>query len=484
MPDTNAPSPKIFVSYSWSSPDHERWVLDLAERLTADGVHVALDKWELREGHDLYSFMERMVTDPEISKVLVVCDRVYAEKADGRLGGVGTETQIICQEVYEKVSQDKFIPVVTEHDPEGRAYLPTFLRSRIYIDLSNAQREHQEYERLIRSIFGKPLFKRPKLGTPPTYLLEDDLSLRQTIHKLRGVKNAIANNKPHARGLLADYFEALEEAFCGEKLAEPDGEVPFDEHVVGSIERFQPYRDEFVDLMLLIGRYTDDPELYREVHSCFERLLQIKYSSEMRGLPEHGTDNLSFILWELFLYAIAALIREKRFEHAAFLLGEPYFLSSTRYNSSRTTRTFETFDTYLRSIEDVRKHRLELRWITLAGHVLQQRAKHPQITFEQLVQADFLLGLRSLLHPHAMSGWYPRLLVYAENHDTFEVFVRGQARRYFDQLKLLLDVQDKEDLVRRIEQLTAANRFPEVERFWGGADRYKRLINLDDLATQ
>jgi hypothetical protein len=37
--------------------------------------------------------MEKMVTDPEISKVLIVSDKMYAEKADGRAGGVGTETQ-------------------------------------------------------------------------------------------------------------------------------------------------------------------------------------------------------------------------------------------------------------------------------------------------------------------------------------------------------------------------------------------------------
>lgn len=50
-----------------------------------------LDKWDLREGHDAYAFMERMVNDSQIRKVVLVCDEVYARKADGRSGGVGTE---------------------------------------------------------------------------------------------------------------------------------------------------------------------------------------------------------------------------------------------------------------------------------------------------------------------------------------------------------------------------------------------------------
>ncbi|MDO7197041.1 hypothetical protein Q5M45_06370 [Acinetobacter pittii] len=35
---------KIFISYSWSSPEHEEWVLELAESLIKDGIYIALDK--------------------------------------------------------------------------------------------------------------------------------------------------------------------------------------------------------------------------------------------------------------------------------------------------------------------------------------------------------------------------------------------------------------------------------------------------------
>ena len=82
-------------------------------------MDVILDKWHLKEGQDKYVFMEKMVTDPEVAKVLVFSDRVYAEKAAARKGGVGTESQIISSEVYEKVAQDKFLPIVCERDANG-----------------------------------------------------------------------------------------------------------------------------------------------------------------------------------------------------------------------------------------------------------------------------------------------------------------------------------------------------------------------------
>ena len=86
--------PKVFISYSWTDADHESWVIQLATDLEESGVHIILDKWDLREGADKYAFMEKMVTDPTVRKVIIVCERVYAEKADGRMGGVGTETHI------------------------------------------------------------------------------------------------------------------------------------------------------------------------------------------------------------------------------------------------------------------------------------------------------------------------------------------------------------------------------------------------------
>ena len=78
--------PRLFISYSWSTPGHEQWVIDLATELVNSGVDVILDKWNLREGHDSVAFMEKMVTDPSISKVVLICDQVYASKADGRSG--------------------------------------------------------------------------------------------------------------------------------------------------------------------------------------------------------------------------------------------------------------------------------------------------------------------------------------------------------------------------------------------------------------
>ena len=167
-------APKLFISYSWSSPEHEQWVLDLATALRESGVDVILDKWDLKEGNDAVAFMEQMVTNSEIKKVVIVADEIYAAKADGRSGGVGTETQIISKEVYDNQSQDKFVAVISEKDDNDKPFLPTYYKSRIYIDLSEADKYSENFERLLRWIFDKPLYVKPRLGSIPSFLSEGE----------------------------------------------------------------------------------------------------------------------------------------------------------------------------------------------------------------------------------------------------------------------------------------------------------------------
>ncbi len=115
--------PKVFISYSWTSEAHKERVKDWADRLLESNIETIIDVYDVKPGHDLIYFMEQMVHD-EFTHVLVMCDHKYAEKANKRRAGVGTEAQIIVKKVYNKVSQTKFIPIVCEFTTEGDACVP------------------------------------------------------------------------------------------------------------------------------------------------------------------------------------------------------------------------------------------------------------------------------------------------------------------------------------------------------------------------
>lgn len=143
-----ARKPTVFISYSWTPIENQKYVFDLVSRLAADGISVIYDKKDLHPGQDKDYFMEAALTNNEIDCVIVICNKDYAIKADKRRGGVGYESEIILSQLMSQPLQRKIIPVVIETNELGEAYLPTFLRSRLYIDLT----QESGYNDLLSSI--------------------------------------------------------------------------------------------------------------------------------------------------------------------------------------------------------------------------------------------------------------------------------------------------------------------------------------------
>ena len=230
--------PKVFVSYSWTTQLHKDRVKEWADRLLNDGVDVEIDIYSLQDGQDTFAFMEKMVTDCSVTNVLIFSDSEYAEKADARRRGVGVESQIISKEVYEKVGQTKFIPIVCEFREDGTECLPRFLKSRLWIDFSSPEKVNQNWERLVRNLFGKPHFERPKVGEPPAYLQAFSTPPSPARHKYEQLRQSILDAKPslplHRKEFLdacLDYADKLrvrkrpEVENLGERILEDCGKL-------------------------------------------------------------------------------------------------------------------------------------------------------------------------------------------------------------------------------------------------------------------
>lgn len=475
-------TPKAFTSYSRTSTEHTEWVRQLVNRLRDDGVEMILDTYKLKEGQDKYVFMEQMVTDPNMSKVLVICDKRYAEKADAREGGVGTESMIISQEIYEKVDQNKFIPVVTEFDENGRPYLPTFMKGRIYIDLSSEEKLAENYEQLLRALFDKPIHIEPPVGKPPSFLTEEAHVSTRTSSKLQMLKDAVRKDRPTVKGLIVDYLRSFEEAVAADfRFKTEDYEGAFGEKVKSNIHRFLPYRDEFVDFILFVSLYIDDPEIYKKIFQLFENLLP--YQEPPRGTSgfDNLGDNFRFILREMFLYLIAALIRNDKFEIADTFIRQEYFNGLARgddnYHESHVA--FTTFNTDSRFIEIDRFGQTTGG----TGKLLHERASHSELNFERLMEADFILFLRSILDSKSMYDWFwhPRTIIRAQYHGVFPLFAKAESRDGFNNLKVLLGVSSKQELEERFNRAIEGEIFKAVMY---RADTIKRLMNFEKLDSR
>ena len=440
-------NPKLFISYSWSSPEHEQWVLNLATELREAGIDVIYDKWDLKEGHDAFAFMEKMVTDPEIKKVVIICDRVYAEKADGRSGGVGTETQIITPEIYGKENQDKFVAIVAERDENGNEYLPTYCKSRIYIDLSDTDLYATNFEQLLRWVYDKPLYIKPKIGKMPSFLSETNTILLGTTTRYNRALDAIKRNKDYSKGAIDEYFQTFVENLEEFRITRTDGE--FDDKVIENIDKFLPYRSEAIEIFLAIAQYRNTPEVWQQLHRFFENL--IPYLDKPEGVStwkDTDFDNFKFIIHELFLYVILSFLKYECFDAVAHLIRHYYYIEENADYGRKVMVPFTIFSNYMKSLEH-RNNRLKLRRLSLGADLLEQRSKTSGIAFRQIMQSDFILFIRACfgaINNGGYQSWWPETLVYTERHSsTFEIFARSQSKEYFDKIKCLFDIGDKND---------------------------------------
>lgn len=401
---------KVFISYSWAV---QAKVIELAERLLANGIEVILDVYDLKEGHDKYAFMEQSVNDPTVDKVLIICDESYTQKADNRSGGVGDETAIITPEIYGQSHQEKFLPIIFEVDENGKAYCPTYLKARIYFDLLTEEEQYEvEYEKLLRNIYDKPLFKKPALGTKPDWLEQDDVDLSAIRDIIKQIRGHIKSDKSKADFLLRKANSSFVEAAKHYKL--PD-DKPRDEGLLIVISQLKSYRDLVVDFCEALI-YTSMPvaetlanlleQLYNELHD----------TNEMSAYSESDFEIYDYMCWELLICITATLIYFERYEDVFKMLTHTYFIKENYYGTAVKPESYFKFYKYMETIEKVCKPKCdEPNLLTLTGDILVKRERKPILTKESISNADIILyqlGTVLDINRDTYDYWYPLSYIY------------------------------------------------------------------------
>lgn len=479
MADNREP-PRVFISYSWSSEEHQSKVVELAERLSGDGVHVTLDIWDLQPGHDKYAFMERMVTDPKIERVLLILDKRYAEKADKRQGGVGSESQIISPELYGKVAQGKFIPIVVERDERGEPFLPVYLRGRIYIDLSPHANFAEGYESLLRNIFERPARQRPAIGTPPTFLESANPLPPSLRFRLEAVIKAIEDERSVAQGHLRRFLQESLDALGPFRIAQPpSGQM--DEEILCRIHDMTPLRSHVLQAVDAICTFRSETLLYKELHSFLERSIPLMFRpKDLNSWQDTWFDHFRFFFRELFLYVTAVMIRHQRFEQLNALLGNDFCYTTPEGNFCRD---FAVFWSRIDSLNSDRNRRLQLNRISVVADVIKQRAPAFGIDFDDLIEADLVLALKSVIDRgnDAFHGWFPETAVYREHaYGATRLFSRFEAGRKSDAIGTLFGTAMPVDFLAKLNDAYKTHHL-ETWRFGPWPIELHRLTGVADV---
>lgn len=475
-------TPKIFVSYSWSS---DSLVVPLAERLMSHGVDVVLDKWDLKEGQDKYVFMEQCVNNPDITKVLIICDKAYADKANSRTGGVGDETAIISSEIYGNVNQEKFIPIIAERDEDGQPYVPTYIKTRIYIDLSDAERYEEEYEKLLRNIYEKPLHRKPKLGTRPEWLDEEKTNLfplNDLIRQIKGSSNAKKQESCIIR-FVDEYITTLK-TFLPQST---DGQTIYDLFV-----DMKSVRDVFLDFLPVLDEASDSSS--EIIGDAFEKMYNTLttaqgFNPNARQADDRTYDIYRIHIWELFICVIAYFRHVQNYATINDLLTRTYFLTTSCFNETVAPANYFSFCHHSSILEEEYKPKTENKAkFTLLGNALcKEREKLPIFSGEAIAEADlFLYQIGNALplvqdeRQWRPSYWFPTCYVYAQKSPG--EWIKMKSRKYCQRLYALFGVANLEELKNAVKNCTF-DRDMHYRRRFDAAPAILSVIKLEDIGS-
>jgi hypothetical protein len=206
--------------------------------------------------------------------------------------------------------------------------------------------------------------------------------------------------------------------------------------------------------MFAIAKYAANDDMQKKLHRFFEQLLPyLDRPENMNSYSSWDFDNFKFIVHELYLHAIAVLIRHERFGFANSLLATPYYVSSNPSRGKDATTTFAEFRDYM---ESFRARDSKLRLLSSRAVLLKQRAESSGFDFKWLLQADFVLYLRATLNDDYYVSWWPETLVYAtHSYGPMEIFARSRSTSYFREVSKLLCGVSADDLKAHVAKLQA-----------------------------
>lgn len=464
---------KIFISYSWGNSEHQEWIVNLATRLMNDTVDVVLDRWSLKDGHDIFSFMEEMVKSEEIFRVLIISNKKYTEKADIREGGVGTETQIITPNIYSKEKQDKFIPVVLERDENGEPFLPIYLKSRKYIDFSRIESFEDSYEELLRNILEAPSIPKPKLGiTPPVYITESTINLSETNNKLRTIENQLKKSSSVSTKELNNFIDLfLDNLWSFEQKNTPNDLRLYGEQLFNALISYKPLREDYIKFVDIISSY--------EIENSEEILIDFFENAPVFNSPREDSGSwtgarfeiFKIIFHELFIYTIAVCLKNKNYKLVADLLHSKYY-KKDKYKSKNEPETFVFLYNYHENLENYSSQ--VFNKITGFGDYMVTNLSD-SLKKEDIILADTLCYFVSYLDKNSVyDTWFPNTHLYGERLCT-HFFEKITSEKHFEKIKILFNVNTKQELQEKLN--TSMKNSQEKIRYGRGGFNHIPFIH-------
>jgi len=277
---------KIFVSYSWDSEEHKKWVLKLADDLS-QYIHVSLDQYDLSAGKPINLFVEEKIKESD--KVLILMTPEYASRADKRVKGAGYEYSIINTDLARNLEiykdKSKYIPILRSGNDNKS--IPVYLKQFYYHDMRTDSHYDEKFRDLLKVLSDQPIIPRPLISDRNIFFKQASLDKDNLDFSLMDkIKLLIPDSTKHIilHEELINLSDKTVKTFGSDNYLNLN-DLPNSENFQKTINDYEQDIDEFLDVLIVLLYYRE----YIKFELIEEMFLKILYNKK------NATNGYSYI---------------------------------------------------------------------------------------------------------------------------------------------------------------------------------------------
>lgn len=252
------------------------------------------------------------------------------------------------------------------------------------------------------------------------------------------------------------YYEHLDDIFKRLSKVKPDFSKfeDRDDAIVKQIEDGLQISYDFIEAASLASKYHNN-DVIKAIYEHFGVFLKLYDIPDgfSDSYYETDFDGYKFLVYEMFVSLIAELIKYGRWDPIGHILSEDLFLQS-RHKSSYVK--FACISEYIRSLDEFRNKRLELRRASVMADIIKDRfdnsALSKLLSHKEFLEADYFLFMRTVCKEDSgYNTWIPRSCIYLESAPTY--LERAESNSFLEKLLIATGFEnDKNGFVKMISE--------------------------------
>ena len=390
----------------------------------------------------------------------------------------------ISAEVYGNAEQEKFVPVIMERNENGEPYMPAYLKSRMYKDLTG-DNYSEGYKSLLRNIYEKPVVRRPQLGNRPAWLDEEEpaelFSVKEVRRKIERISSGRLQ-KVAVQEFIDVYMDSLK-CFYKKEFTK--------EEYLKDFEEMKEFRDVFLDYIKYVSQTTE--HFGEFMADTFEKMYNTLYNAEFyepeaEQISYSSFDIFRVHIWEIFICTTTYLLHNEDYKSINELLVHTYYLRTSPLTREVKPASYEKLRFYSKVMEDkIKPYMSEKlnRLYTLTGNYLcTEREYLPVFTGKRIAEADlFLYQVYNGLNLDMLTEygpWFPTCYIYAEEFDS--MWKKLESRRFCEKIMQLFGVETIEKLKERLLRCVQDRKIRYSSGYAMPASAILDWVKVEDIA--